>query len=60
MRANIYDEIKKELITGDENGKIVIWSIKTGQPIFSWAAHDNGFAVTKLFYNKNNRILIML
>ena len=58
LRAIIYDEIKKELITGDENGKIVIWSIKTGQPIFSWAAHDNGFAVTKLFYNKNNRILI--
>ena len=58
LRAIIYDEVKKELITGDENGKIVIWSIKTGQPIFSWAAHDNGSAVTKLFYNKNNRILV--
>ena len=58
MRAIIYDEIKKELITGNENSKIVIWRIKTGQPIFSWTAHDNGSAVTKLFYNKNNRILI--
>ena len=36
LRAIIYDETKKELITGDENGKIVVWSIKTGQPIFSW------------------------
>ena len=58
LRVIIYDEIKKELITGGENGKIVIWSIKTGQPIFSWGAHDNGAAVTKLLYDKKNRILI--
>jgi WD40 repeat protein len=58
LRAIIYDEIKKELITGDENGKIVVWSIKTGQPIFSWAAHDNGSAVTRLFYDKDKRILV--
>ena len=58
LRAIIYDEVKKELITGDESGKIVIWSIKTGQPIFSWAAHENGSAVTKLLYDKKSRILI--
>ena len=58
LRAIIYDENKKELITGDESGKIVVWSIKTGQPIFSWGAHDNGSAVTKLTYDQNNRILI--
>ena len=58
LRAIIYDEVKKELITGDESGKIVIWSIKTGQPIFSWAAHENNSAVTKLYYNKENRILV--
>ena len=56
LRAIIYDEIKKELITGEESGKIVIWSIKTGQPIFSWAAHES--AVTKLLYGKKSRILI--
>ena len=58
LRAIVYDENKKELITGDENGKIVVWSIKTGQPIFSWGAHNNGFAVTKLYYDQAQRILI--
>ena len=58
LRAIIYDENKKELITGDESGKIVVWSIKTGQPIFSWGAHDNGSAITKLTYDQKNRILI--
>ena len=58
LRTIIYDEIKKELITGNENGKIIIWSIKTGQPIFSWAAHDNGSAITRLYYDTNNRILV--
>ncbi len=58
LRAIIYDESKKELITGDESGKIVVWSIKTGQPIFSWGAHDNGSAITKLTYDQKNRILI--
>lgn len=48
LRTITYDENKKELITGDEGGKIVVWSIKTGQPIFSWAAHDNGFSITRL------------
>ena len=58
LRTIIYDEIKKELITGDESGKIVIWSIKTGQPIFSWAAHENGSAITRLYYDANRRILV--
>ena len=58
LRAIVYDENKKELITGDESGKIVVWSIKTGQPIFSWGAHDNGSAVTKLYYDQAQRILI--
>ena len=58
LRAIIYDENKKELITGDETGKIVVWSIKTGQPIFSWAAHDNNSAITRLYYDQKNRVLI--
>jgi hypothetical protein len=58
LRNIVYDENKKELITGDETGKIVVWSVKTGQPIFSWNAHENGNAVTKLFYDQNSRLLI--
>lgn len=58
LRNIVYDENKRELITGDEAGKIVIWSIKTGQPIFSWNAHDNGNAVTRLYYDQNSRVLV--
>ena len=35
---------------------MVIWSLKTGQPIFSWIAHNG--AITELSYNCFNRILI--
>ena len=58
LRNIVYDENKRELITGDEAGKIVVWSIKTGQPIFSWNAHDNGNAVTRLYYDQNTRVLV--
>ena len=40
LRIIIYDENRKELITGDESGKIIAWSIKSGQPIFSWSATE--------------------
>ena len=56
LRVIEYDENKKELITGAESGKIVIWSLKTGQPIFSWVAHNG--AITKLYYDPYSRILI--
>ena len=58
LRAIIYDENKKELITGDESGKIIVWSIKTGQPIFSWSAHESGSSINRLDYDQKNRILI--
>ena len=57
LRTIIYDEDKKNLITGDEIGNITIWCLKTGQPIFSWVAHSNS-AITKLYYDKVDRILV--
>ena len=59
LRVIIYDENKKELITGDESGKIISWGLKSGQPIFSWSATEGGAAVTKLFFDKDNRLLIV-
>ena len=52
-----YDEIKHEIITGDISGKIIIWNIKTGEPIFSWVAHEN-LAITRIYFNKLKNILI--
>ena len=52
-----YDNIKHEIITGDSLGKIIIWKIKTGEPIFSWIAHEN-MPITNLYFNRINNILI--
>ena len=57
LRNIIYDDNKKNLITGDEIGNITIWCMKTGQPIFSWVAHPNS-AITKLYYDEVDRILV--
>ena len=52
-----YDNIKHEIITGDIMGKIMIWNIKTGEPITSWVAHEN-MAITRIYFNKIKNILI--
>ena len=52
-----YDQIKHEIITGDTLGKVIIWNIKTGEPVFSWVAHKN-MAITSLYFNRINNILI--
>ena len=38
-------------------GKVIIWNIKTGEPVFSWVAHEN-MAITSLYFNRINNILI--
>ena len=58
LRQIIYDENKKELITGDESGKIIAWGLKTGQPIFSFSGAEGNSAITKLLYDKDIRLLI--
>ena len=59
LRVIIYDENKKELITGDESGKIISWGLKSGQPIFSWSATEGGCAITKLLFDIDKRLLIV-
>ena len=58
LRVILYDENKKELLTGDESGKVIAWSLKTGQPIFSWSGTEGNSAVTKLLYNKERQLLL--
>lgn len=52
-----YDDIKHEIITGDIMGKVIIWNLKTGDPIISWVAHEN-MPITRIYYDKLNSILI--
>ena len=45
-----------ELITGDENGRITIWNLKTGKPIYLWEAHPKS-AITQIWYQHEEHIL---
>ena len=50
------DPINYELITGDENGCVTIWNLKTGKPIYLWEAHPKS-AITQMWYQHNQHIL---
>lgn len=47
---------RHELITGDGNGKVVIWCIKNGQPVHAWEAHKS--EITQMQYDEETRVLI--
>ena len=44
-----------ELLTGDESGRVVVWSLKTGKPIYLWQAHDQ--AITQMQYQAEEHLL---
>ena len=44
-----------ELMTGDESGRVTIWNLKTGKPIYLWQAHD--MAITQMWYFNEDHIL---
>ena len=56
IRVCTNDPINYELITGDENGRVTIWNLKTGKPIFLWIAHPNS-AITQIWYQYDKHIL---
>ena len=43
-------------MTGDQNGKVTIWSLKTGQSIYAWQAHTG--AITQMYYDSENMTLV--
>ena len=45
-----------ELITGDEEGRVTIWSLKTGKPIYLWQAHPKS-AITQMWLQVDKNIL---
>ena len=44
-----------ELMTGDESGRVVIWNLKTGKPIYLWQAHSA--AITQMQYQSEEHLL---
>ena len=56
IRVYRNDPNNNELITGDENGRVTIWNLKTGKPIYLWIAHPKS-AITQMWYEYDKHIL---
>ena len=56
IRIIRYHAKRNELITGDGNGKIIIWSLKDGSPIYAWDAHQG--EITQMSFDEESRVLI--
>ena len=56
IRVIMFNDENNELITGDQKGKIIIWSLKIGKTIFAWRGHQD--AITQMFYDSGKKILI--
>lgn len=46
------------MITGDQGGKVTIWSLKSGQSIYAWQAHAS--AITQMHYDESKRVLLTM
>ena len=56
LRLIRYNEENNELITGDQDGKIIVWNLKMGKTIYTWKAHSG--AITQMNYDSAHKILI--
>jgi WD40 repeat protein len=48
----------REIYTGDQKGKITVWSLKSGQSIYAWQAHSD--AITQMQYFPRQRQLLSM
>lgn len=55
IRIIKYNGKRHELITGDGNGKIVVWSLKNGVPVYAWEAHKG--EITQMHFEEETRVL---
>ena len=51
-----YRKEENEVITGDQNGRIAVWSLKKGESIYSWKGHDS--SITQIYYYPNEKVII--
>lgn len=56
IRIVRYSPERNELYTGDQKGKITVWSLKTGQSIYAWQAHSG--AITQMRYDKEKKEIL--
>ena len=58
IRIIRFNPIDRELYTGDQKGKITVWSLKSGQSIYAWQAHSE--AITQMEYFPKSRQLLSM
>ena len=58
IRILRYNKENNELYSGDQKGKITVWSLKTGQSIYAWQAHSG--AITQMNYDPKTRRLLSM
>ena len=58
IRILRYNKENNEIYSGDQKGKITVWSLKTGQSIYAWQAHSD--AITQMKYEPKNKRLISM
>ena len=56
IRILRYNSEKNELYSGDQKGKITVWSLKTGQSVYAWQAHSD--AITQMQYDAKKKQLL--
>ena len=56
IRVCVGNSKNNELITGDQVGRVTVWSLKTGKPIYLWEAHPKS-AITKMWLQVEENLL---
>ena len=56
IRVCVGNPKSNELITGDEVGRVTVWSLKTGKPIYLWEAHPKS-AITQMWLQTEFNLL---
>ena len=56
IRVCVVNPKRNELMTGDQIGRVTVWSLKTGKPIYLWEAHPKS-AITQMWYEAEFNLL---
>ena len=56
IRILRFNPDNREIYSGDQKGKITVWSLKTGQSIYAWQAHSG--AITQMIFDKKKKQLL--
>ena len=56
IRILRYNPDNHEIYSGDQKGKITVWSLKTGQSIYAWQAHSD--AITQMRFDRKKKQLL--